>query len=272
VVHFEKSHNSRDPICQGDPCPVLRAPDVGLTGRFGLGTPSRIVGGEETLPNEYPFMVSLQYFGSHVCGAVILRNDAVATSAHCARVGQISGITLKAGKHNLKETEASEQTRSLGRIVIHPGFPGPFDISNDIAILRTSSPFVFNANVAPIPIVQADHVTEGIASIAGWGSTSEDGELEDVLHKAEVPVVSDEVCRAAYGSDEIEDNMLCAGLPEGGVDMCVGDIGGPLTTEVRGLRYLAGIGSWGFGCGAPGFPGVYTEVAHHVDFINANAD
>ena len=35
-----------------------------------------------------------------------------------------------------------------------------------------------------------------------------------------MPVVSDAECRLAYGEEDMWDNMICAGYPEGGKDSC----------------------------------------------------
>jgi len=231
----------------------------------------RVVGGEAAIPNEFPYVLSLQYFGSHICMASIIRADAVLTAAHCAEVGPPNSLTVKAGKHNIREIESTEQTRDIISVAIHEGYPGATGFSNDIAVLRTASPFVFNAAVAPVPIAPAGHTATGTASIEGWGATREDGSLPDILQKAELPIVSDAVCKQAFGADNVEDNMICAGLATGGVDFCTGDSGAALAATDRGYRYLAGIASWGFGCARPGYYGVYTEIAHHTDFINRHA-
>lgn len=230
----------------------------------------RVVGGTAATPNEFPYVLSLQYFGSHICMGAIIRADAVLTAAHCAEVGPANSLTVKAGKHNIREIEATEQTRDIVSVAIHPGYPGANGFSNDIAVLRTASAFVFNAAVAPVPIAPAGHTASGDASIEGWGATREDGALPDILQKAELPIVTDAVCRNVYGA-EFEDNMICAGLAAGGVDFCTGDSGAALAATDRGYRYLAGIASWGFGCARPGYYGVYTEISHHTEFINQNA-
>ena len=47
-----------------------------------------------------------------------------------------------------------------------------------------------------------------------------------------------------------------------------GDTGGPLQCEDdEGRMYLVGITSFGYGCGRPNYPGVYTRVFEYLDFI-----
>jgi len=238
---------------------------------LGRNVIGRIVGGEIANPNEFPYLVSLQYFGSHVCGGTIIRGDAVLTSAHCI-VGEPNSLSIKAGKHNIREQEATEQTRYVVAIHVHPGYPGETTgFSSDLAVIRVQPPFVMTAQVAPIPIAPPDHLATGWGTIMGWGALREDGSLPDVAYKAEVPFVSDQQCRVAYGQAAVEDSMICAGLAAGGVDACTGDSGGPITANDRHYIYLAGIMSWGFGCARPGYPSVYTEVSHFNEFINTHA-
>lgn len=43
----------------------------------------RIVGGDPTFIEEYPYQASLQYYSSHRCGAVVISEEYVVTAAHC---------------------------------------------------------------------------------------------------------------------------------------------------------------------------------------------
>lgn len=64
---------------------------------------------------------------------------------------------------------------------------------------------------------------------------------------------------------------------QGGLDSCQGDSGGPAVSllslpEYGELRATAlGITSWGYGCGRPNKPGVYTKLSHYVDWIYKKA-
>merc|ERR1719339_775746 len=80
--------------------------------------------------------------------------------------------------------------------------------------------------------------------------------------------VGDTLCTEEYGFLMRED-MLCAG--EEGKDSCSGDSGGPLVCPLGEAEspVLAGVTSWGQGCGRPGKPGVYTEVSYFYDWIQA---
>lgn len=59
-----------------------------------------------------------------------------------------------------------------------------------------------------------------IGQVSGWGTSVEGGSPSEQLQVVEVPIVSLEDCRAAYGASSVTDKMICAGFPEGGRDAC----------------------------------------------------
>ena len=63
--------------------------------------------------------------------------------------------------------------------------------------------------------------------VSGWGYTTPEGELADVLAGSPVPTVSRAFCasRQGYGDSFDGDIQLCAGNLTGGVDSCQGDSG-----------------------------------------------
>lgn len=75
-----------------------------------------------------------------------------------------------------------------------------------------------------------------------------------------MPVVSDGAARRAYGADDYEPRLMLAAGEEG-KDTCQGDSGGPIFVKKdNGRISQIGITSFGNGCGAKNFPGVYTEA------------
>ncbi|XP_065276519.1 serine protease 1-like [Emys orbicularis] len=87
--------------------------------------------------------------------------------------------------------------------------------------------------------------------------------FSDVLHCTDMNTISAAECQAAYPAG-VTDNMLCAGVKEGGGDSCQGDSGGPLVCD----RELQGVISRGeVECGLPNKPGVYTRVCKFLGWI-----
>ena len=109
-------------------------------------------------------------------------------------------------------------------------------------------------------------------TIAGWGATEEDGLGINTLQEVDVEVTEPRRCQETYlrlAGAKIGANILCAGIEEGGKDSCQGDSGGPLMCG--GPPYeLSGIVSWGYGCGEPGYPGVYTQTTYFVQWIKTH--
>ena len=104
------------------------------------------------------------------------------------------------------------------------------------------------------------------ATVTGWGNTkaqpanggSGESNLPKRMQEGHPTVVSDHAGRRAYGGEYASSLMISAG--KGDVDTCQGDSGGPMFDRVGDTRRQFGITSFGRGCAANNFPGVYTEV------------
>jgi len=237
-----------------------------LNGRF-LGT--MIVGGEDVAQGELPYQIDLRYSSFHYCGGslvVVKGQQLVITAAHCVEGESASSFSVVAGDISQRDNSGKEQTRRVSQIVIHEDY-GRYGYENDIALLFISEPFELNADVNTIALPTQGQITAGNILVSGWGTLSSGGQSPDILQKVEIPIVADDECADAYSGEHFEESMLCAGLAQGGKDSCQGDSGGPLKASTGG--HLAGIVSWGYGCAAAGYPGVNTEVAYFVDWINS---
>ncbi|XP_068980998.1 transmembrane protease serine 9-like [Bombus flavifrons] len=237
---------------------------------------SRIVGGHEATPGQYPWQVSLQWgwlFGySHFCGGAILNNQWIVTAGHCVlAVPTYGDFIVKAGKHNLKTAESTEQSIQVVKTFVHEKYTG--DVAPyDIALLKLASPLKLNNAVKAISLTRSN-TASGKAVLTGWGSTSRTSNpnMPDKLQTAELPIIDLQTCKNSIekltGPSPLHETNICTGPLTGGFSACNGDSGGPLI--LNGSKpELIGIVSWGIvPCGTVGAASVYTKVYSFVSWI-----
>ncbi|XP_030591238.1 transmembrane protease serine 6 [Archocentrus centrarchus] len=234
---------------------------------------TRIVGGTNASEGEWPWQASLQVQGTHICGGALIASQWVVSAAHCFyddRLYSPSVWTVYLGKLLLNRSSPTEEVARVQRIHLHLYYD---DESHDydLALLKLDrpAPALLAGHARPACLPPPTHQLEPglLCWVTGWGTLQEGGTASNVLQKVDVRLVSEESCIRSYGH-VVTPRMLCAGYRSGGKDACQGDSGGPLVCqEPSGRWFLAGVVSWGRGCGRPDYYGVYTRITRLTDWI-----
>lgn len=246
------------------------------------------------------------------CGGTIVDPTHVVTAGHCVFDGtsgqarQLSHVRVLAGTARLRDgaepEAATARDVAVAQMVVRPGFTLD-NLDGDAAVLTLAEPLYTGtpavdgtSPIAPIPLITAAEAAtaadpEGSAEvkISGWGDrTAQNGsgvgtilggstsDYPRDLHTATTHIFRRSTCVSAFTGTgaTVNDRVLCAGEPGGGIDSCQGDSGGPMTVVAGGRTVLAGIVSLGVGCAQPGRPGLYTRIAETsiTQFIRAAAN
>ncbi|MBN3292169.1 MASP2 protease, partial [Polypterus senegalus] len=249
------------------------------------GKLARIIGGTKAEKNELPWQVLVMVGPDFKGGAALLHDYWVLTAAHVLQdYGDVSNVQVKMGLINrFDDTDAV--IRSAEKIFIHEKYKGDnVNYDHDIAMIRLKSSVPMSESTMPICLPGKQErfflKAEDMGLVSGWGVTRKSGlgRGSNSLHYVELPVVDFEKCKEAYkgkvSADKepliITENMVCAGLPQGGKDSCSGDSGGPFVfyDEEDKKWFIGGIVSWGLECAKAGQYGLYTKVTNYLSWID----
>lgn len=246
---------------------------------------SFIVGGDD-VEIEYPWIAALYRSDSFICGAVLISNRWLATAAHCVYEDDDSSGDASAYDASYFKVIVGESTHysttfyapfyvdvhNINSVIIHPSYDNE-SASFDIALLELTNPI---SQPGPA-IATSERFTQieedDLLTVIGYGQT--DGvfsasAIPSILQEASLPFVPTNSC---YWGSIMTDDLFCAGYESTNIDLniCSGDSGGPIFTDLDGELTLVGLVSAG-DSNCADHPGIFTKVSSFNSWILSYID
>jgi len=222
------------------------------------------------------------------CGASFIGDRWLVTASHCVDDVNPSVLKVNVGEYDL--SNGAEDAKAVKRIYMHPDFELEITLDNDIALIElvdsVDNPSI---NILDLPSTEQFAIDNSPVTVIGWGGrvgydagAGPTSDFPDVLHQVDLQLLTNEQCKETLANSlsdpdlepilpsqiGITNAMICAAQVGGGKGSCQGDSGGPLIVNTNEGWQQIGVVSWGIGCAADGYPGVYTRAAVFNDWIN----
>ncbi|XP_063610869.1 brachyurin-like [Penaeus indicus] len=230
---------------------------------------SRLYGGRDAVPHEYPWNVVVWMDHSWWCGGVLISDEWVMTSGGCVQGSGLLQVLF--GAHNRDQWEESQVTYETDEYYVHEDLDFPEVFDNDIAVIKLRQPIGFNDYIQPVCLpsytdaADAANFVNMDVTATGWGADTHG--YHHALQYLNLKTISTQQCIDVYG-EVITDLYLCTS-GDRGIGACNGDTGSPLNYVKDGITYTRGIAVFwsGAGCGA-GDPTGFTSISKHLDWIS----
>ena len=215
---------------------------------------ANIIGGQNTTEHEFPWQVQIRINNVFSGGGTLITPSHVLTAAHVV----VSCCGLSGRAENARDVKALLGSNAKDRniefgvqnVSPHPDYRRTSMSSSlhyDFAILELETPVPFDDTMLPacLPSLQtlhSPHFVDEKVIVTGWGRVIADRpQFRPTLMKTPYPtnslrIISNTDCQDGFDRFNMEltvdESMICT-RPNGEVDACRGDSGGPMMVKDR---------------------------------------
>ncbi|XP_023376369.1 probable threonine protease PRSS50 [Pteropus vampyrus] len=221
----------------------------------------------------WPWMVSVQANGTHICAGALIASRWVLTVAHCLTQDDVI-YSVRVGSPWINQTAQTASDVPVRRLIVNSRFQSRrywswVGKANNIGLLQLERSLKYSEYVWPICLPGLDYELKdySVCTVMGWGLPRVDGELGQrtwaqaggcqgqtfLRHHPQGPSVRDLPIRL------VSVLFLCP-FPQ--------EISGePLACPVENTWYLVGMVTWGPGCKHSEAPPIYLRVSAYQPWI-----
>ncbi|XP_034340504.1 putative threonine protease PRSS50 [Arvicanthis niloticus] len=236
----------------------------------------------EAMTRRWPWMVSVQVNGSHVCAGILIASQWVLTVAHCLSQDHVN-YSVRVGSPWINQTTGTSSDVPVRQIVINSGYqPRRYwswiGRAHDIGLLKLKWGLKYSEYVWPICLPGLEYVVEdsSLCTVTGWGYPKANGMWPQFqsLQEKEVSILNSKKCEHFYHKFSripslvriINPQMICAS-DNNRENFCYEITGEPLVCSSGGTWYLVGMMSWGPGCKKSDAPLIFLQVSYYQPWI-----
>lgn len=166
----------------------------------------KIIGGQESLPNEFPYQVALLLFVKDttevaLCSGSLISTKHVITAAHC--IDSVVALQAVFGVHYLNRLDGTQEKRNVlaSAFIPHENY-NPTDLSNDIALIKLPTPIILNDIIQIVELPTSEDLSSdfsgSLATVSGWGRFSSSQASAKALRYVDVGVIPNDICRRRF--------------------------------------------------------------------------
>ncbi|KAJ2715116.1 hypothetical protein H4R19_001381 [Coemansia spiralis] len=244
----------------------------------------RVTNGTVAPQGMAPFLVRLALVSGTrqgLCGGTIIDSTTIVTAGHCVHIEETGGVRKASDIYVFYGSVSADSTDNVQatKVTLHPDYDAR-TFRNDIAVIRVPELKFVQGRVASAPIYNGDIEPRDGMAVYGWGTVRSHGTSADVppaLLTQTVYASEPQACRVIESRYDGANGMqICADSNYNvGVDVCQGDSGTGTTISYNGIKYLAGLVSYGtnrYGeatCGERDSFGMYTRISYFLPWIKS---
>jgi len=251
-------------------------------GKHNLDGLKEKVEGAATQQGEWPHACIIYHKNEIVGSASLVAPTVLVSAAHTLEMKKAEDLKIRCGEYDLSsdEEEHEYQERDVRSYTLSPFYTGPKTVIQDIAVIHTTKSFIQAPNVDTIclqkPLLKGEeeNFSKLKCSSMGWDSTK-----NTTMNQVQIDMTDSAECKASILDTEkvpeswnFDDSWICS--QDSGIKnvACQGSGGNALVcqeNEVSKMKrnVLAGIASFGVGCGEDIVAEVFTKVSDVICFI-----